>query len=81
MQATPRGDSVRYPDVYLVDLRFEKDVAFGDAHAVFGLDVFNALNARTPLQRTRSLNSRQAGYLLDSVGPRVLRFRVRLGWR
>jgi Carboxypeptidase regulatory-like domain len=81
VQATSRGDSMRYEDLYLVDLRVEKQLAIGDAHVTFGVDVFNALNARTPLQRARSLNSRQAGYLLDAVGPRVLRLGVRLGWR
>lgn len=81
VQATSRSDSFRYDDLYLVDLRLEKQFDLHGVHAILGVDVFNALNARTPLQRSRILNTKRAGYLLDAVGPRVLRLGLRLGWR
>jgi hypothetical protein len=81
VQATSRSDSFRYDDLYLVDLRLEKQFELGAVHAILGVDVFNALNSRTPLQRTRILNTKRAGFLLDAVGPRVLRLGLRLGWR
>jgi hypothetical protein len=81
VQATPRADSFRYPDVYQVDLRLEREVLRGDFRAAFGLDVFNLLNETPALLRQRELNSPSGNALLEAVGARTLRLGVRLGIR
>jgi len=81
VQATPRADSFRYPDVYQVDLRLEHEVRRGDFRAAVGLDVFNLFNETPALLRQRELNSATGNVLLEAVGARTLRLGVRLGMR
>jgi hypothetical protein len=81
VQATPRADSFRYPDVYQLDMRLEREVRRGDFRAVFGIDVFNLLNDTPALLRQRELNSPSGNALVEAVGARTLRLGIRLGMR
>ncbi len=81
VQATPRADSFRYPDVYQVDLRLEREVRRGDFRTAVGLDVFNLLNDTPALLRQRELDSPNGNALLEAVGARTLRLGIRLGMR
>ncbi len=81
VQATSRADSYRYPDLYQVNLRLERELRRNDFRATLGLDVFNLLNDTPALLRDRWLNYGGANQLLDSVGARTLRLGLRLGLR
>jgi hypothetical protein len=81
VQATPHADSFRYPDVYQVDLRLERELRRGDFRAAIGLDVFNLFNDTPALLRQRELNSPSGNALLEAVGARTLRLGLRLGMR
>lgn len=81
VQATPEADSYRYPDLYQVDLRLERELRRGDFSATVGLDVFNLLNDTPALLRQRELNFKGGNALLEAVGARTLRLGIRLGMR
>src|SRR5262249_39584428 len=56
VQATPYGDTFRAPDLYLVDLRLEKDFTYRDVKIAASLEAFNLLDNRVTLQQSRQLN-------------------------
>jgi hypothetical protein len=76
----------RYPDVHVVDLRLEKEFSFSDFGLILGVDVFNAFNASTVLQRQGVLAQNGApiangGSVLETLSPRIFRLGARLSFR
>jgi hypothetical protein len=51
MLASDRPDQLRYDDLHIVNLRLAKEFRFSDFGLTLGVDVFNALNEATELQR------------------------------
>ncbi|MEM7352492.1 MAG: carboxypeptidase regulatory-like domain-containing protein [Acidobacteriota bacterium] len=78
VQATPDTDTFRLDDVYLVDLRLEKELRLGPTRAALSLDVFNLLDAGYVLERERQLNSPLADQVRETLSPRSLRFGLRV---
>ena len=78
VQATKSTDSYRLEDVFLLDLRLEKEFRLGPKRASVSLDVFNLLNAGYVLERERQLNSPLSNQISESLSPRALRFGLRL---
>ena len=75
---TPDLDSVRYPDVHVVDLRAQKAFKLARLNATFDVDLFNAFNANTVLQQDRQADSSSFRQAREIIAPRVLRFGLRL---
>ncbi len=75
-------DSIRAPNVYSLDLRLEKDMAFTDnLSGILSLDAFNVTNQNTVLQRNRSLEATRANFVTQTLAPRIYRLGFRLNWR
>jgi hypothetical protein len=75
--ATPTVDVTRYPQLWDLDLRVNKNVKI-TGPLVFNIsaDVFNVMNSNTELGRTRRLNSAAFGQLNDILSPRIARITV-----
>jgi hypothetical protein len=71
-------DAVRYDDVHMVDLRAQKAFRLGRVNATFDVDLFNAFNNNTALQRNRQFDSDSFGQTREIIAPRVLRFGLRV---
>ena len=80
VQVTSRSDQFRLDDLYLVDLRLEKEVSSKRLATTFAVDAFNLFNRSAVLQRSHRLNGPQPLFVEDLLGPRVLRLGVRLAW-
>jgi hypothetical protein len=79
--ATEKVDTVRYPNLWDLDLRLSKNFNFGErAHFTLIAELFNALNAKTELTRFREASSSAFNRLDEVLSPRVLRFGARLGF-
>jgi hypothetical protein len=75
-------DQFRTDDIFTVDLRLEKDLAFADnLGATISIDAFNVLNENYVLQRERQLNGARANFLDETLSPRIYRLGFRLNWR
>ncbi len=80
--AVPTVDRFRADDVYDLDLRVEKAMAFtDDLSGILSLDAFNVTNRSSVLQRDRELNAETANFLTESLSPRIYRLGFRLSWR
>src|SRR5262249_42520140 len=76
--ATPDLDTVRYGDLWNLDLRLSKNFAVaGRKGLVLTADLFNALNNATELNRNRQATPASFTRLDEVLSPRVLRFGVR----
>jgi hypothetical protein len=79
--ATPAVDTVRYPNLWDLDLRLAKNFRFGQSgSASFIFDCFNVFNSNTVLNVTRSADSPVFGEINELLSPRIFRFGVRLGF-
>ncbi len=75
-------DDFRADNIYTLDLRLEKDMAFTDnLSGILSLDAFNVTNENYILQRDRSLEARTANFVTESLSPRIYRLGFRLNWR
>lgn len=82
LQVTDRIDEFRNPDLVVVDLRLSKDFRLrGALDATVSLEVFNALDRRTALERELNVESFFAGTPSRTVSPRVFRLGFRLAWK
>jgi len=78
LQATDDADDFSNDDIQIVDLRLEKDFDIGDSfNFTLGLELFNAFNDATVLQRQHRLNTGASNNVLETVSPRVWRVGVR----
>lgn len=76
---SPKVDTVRYEDLWNVDLRLSKNLRLGGSmNAVLAVDCFNVLNASTELNRVRNVSSSAFGRLDELLSPRVFRLGMRL---
>jgi hypothetical protein len=76
-------DAFRTDDLFIVDFRIEKEfAASGNTSLTFSIDGFNLLNDALVLSRaSRNLNAGSAGWLNETLAPRIWRLGVRLSWR
>jgi hypothetical protein len=79
---TSELDQFRTDDIYVLDLRLEKDMQFTDnLSGILSLDAFNVNNDNSVLQRDRSLHTPTANYVNQTLSPRIYRLGFRLNWR
>ena len=62
------------------DLRIEKEFRFNQVGLTLGVDLFNALNENTVLQRELRLNQPRGDYLFESLSPRIFRLGARISF-
>ncbi len=75
-------DSFRYDDVFVADLRLDKEfAASGNTSLTFSIDAFNVFNDGSVTSRTTNLGSGSADWVRATVSPRVYRLGVRINWR
>ena len=77
LQATEQADQFSNDDVHVVDLRVEKEFGFNNYNFTLGLELFNALNESTVLQRQHRLAIGTTGFVNEILSPRVWRVGVR----
>jgi hypothetical protein len=68
----------RNPNIHMVDLRAEKSFTIRGFSAIANVDLFNALNNNTLLQRNRQVNSALFNQTREIIAPRIIRFGLRL---
>jgi hypothetical protein len=73
----PLGN-VRLPAFHTLDFRVDKRLTVGRVNLTAAMDVFNLFNANTTLSQQRNQNGSTANQISSILGPRVLRFGVRL---
>jgi hypothetical protein len=78
--ATDAVDRFSLDDLHMLDLRVEKEVAISEFGLTFGLEVFNALNDGTVLQRRTQLNTASADHVTEVVSPRIFRATFRFSF-
>jgi hypothetical protein len=81
VQVSKSLDDDRLDNVMTLDLRLDKTFSLRDFGVTVGLDVFNALNDTTVLQRGRSATAGSYTFIQETVSPRILRAGVRLTFR
>jgi hypothetical protein len=75
-------DDFRYDDVFVADLRIEKEfAATGNLGLTFSIDAFNIFNEGYVLRRNTNLNSGSADWVIATLSPRIYRLGVRISWR
>ncbi|HEV2721048.1 MAG TPA: hypothetical protein VG323_13590, partial [Thermoanaerobaculia bacterium] len=80
VEPSPVG-SVRFPNVYELDLRAAKDFRFFNRVGItLSADLFNVPNQRTILQRQTDLASSGLGRITELQSPRVWRFGARVNF-
>ncbi len=75
------NDKYSNPDIFLFDLSFQKGFTFNDFNITAQLDIFNLFNNNSALQRRHRVNIGSAGWLLETVPPRIVRLGVRFKFR
>jgi hypothetical protein len=77
---SPDLDSMRYDDLWNLDLRVARTFRFGSASTQVIADLFNVFNANTELVRNRNIDSPTFRRIAQNLSPRILRFGVRVGF-
>jgi hypothetical protein len=77
---SPDLDSIRYDDLWNLDLRVARSFMIGRRSTQLIADLFNVMNANTGLVRNRNLDSPSFGRIAQNLSPRILRFGVRVGF-
>jgi carboxypeptidase family protein/TonB-dependent receptor-like protein len=73
--------SLRFPNVFELDLRFAKDFRFYNRYGItLAGDLFNVPNKRTILQRETDLSVSNADYITEMQSPRVWRLSARVNF-
>jgi hypothetical protein len=89
VQVVP-NDEYRLDDIHILDLRLEKEFTFSDFGLTLGVDVFNALNDGTVLQRNHRLRvgpsavnplAPASDFVTEVTSPRIFRLGARLSFR
>ncbi len=74
-------DDFRLSDIYLLDLRLEKEIRLREGLALSILvDAFNLTNDTAVQSRVENLSLTQALWAQDTISPRVYRLGLRLRW-
>jgi hypothetical protein len=77
---SPDLDSMRYDDLWNLDLRVARSFRIGSASTQFIADLFNVFNANTVLVRNRNIDSPTFQRIAQNLSPRIIRFGVRVGF-
>jgi hypothetical protein len=77
IMTTLNADDFSNEDVHVVDLRLEKELSFESYSFTVGVELFNAFNESTVLQRQHRLDRSNSDYVQEILSPRVWRFGVR----
>jgi len=73
--------SLRFPNVFELDLRFAKDFRFYNRYGItLAGDLFNVPNKRTILQRETDMSVANADYITEMQSPRVWRLSARVNF-
>jgi hypothetical protein len=75
----PLGDT-RLEQLWVADLRVEKQFTFGQQRFSAMMDIFNLFNEPTVLGRERRQNLSTANRVQDILSARIVRFGVRFNW-
>ncbi len=70
-------DEFRFPNVYTVDGRIEKDVKLQRANVTLLMEGFNLFNRAYTLQRQSRINTATANEVREILSPRIIRFGAR----
>jgi hypothetical protein len=74
-------NSERFPAVKTLDLNFDKTIRLGGSRRVtLNAALFNIVNSNTTLGATARQNTSTANFLTSTVGPRVIRFGLRVNF-
>jgi len=76
----PAVDTLRFKDLWDLDLRLAKDVRAGNVSLKITADLFNVFNGNTELNRQRNLLSPAFNQLTSNLSPRILRLGVRFNF-
>ena len=79
LQATDSNTEFSLDDTNVIDLRIEKELGWSDYNFTVGVELFNALNESTVLQRRHQMLIGQANHVTEILSPRI--FRVSLRFR
>jgi hypothetical protein len=77
---TPELDALRFEDLWNLDLRVAKNIAYNRLNVQLVADLFNVTNNNVDLNRQRNLGSPVFNQLTSNLSPRILRFGVRIGF-
>lgn len=77
---TPEIDTLRYDDLWNVDLRVKKELNADRVRIQLIGDVFNVLNSNTVLIRNRALDSEVFNEIAQNLSPRIFRVGVIVGF-
>ncbi len=80
LQATTNADDFRHDDIHMVDLRVEKEFGFKDSRFTVGVELFNAFNESTVLQRQHRLGVGTTDHVIEIISPQVFRLGVRFAF-
>jgi hypothetical protein len=80
LQATDNADDYQYDDIHIVDLRVEKEFSLKDSRFTVGVELFNAFNESTVLQRQHRLGLGSTDFVREIVSPQVFRLGVRFAF-
>ncbi|HKI84441.1 MAG TPA: hypothetical protein VKA63_08895, partial [Candidatus Krumholzibacteria bacterium] len=79
---TPKPDSQRFPNVQILNLRLEKDITLPQQVGLnIALDVFNAFNSGTVLQRQTRLGTGTSDFVFETMSPRIFRIGATITFR
>jgi len=73
------GDN-RLPALHMLDVRLDRGFALGRLTVLPAMDVFNLLNAGTPLSIRPVQNASNANQISSILAPRIVRFGLRTEW-
>jgi hypothetical protein len=73
-------DSVRFENLWNLDLRFAKSAQFGRTNVQLIADLFNVMNSNTEITRERNAGSPNVRVLGSNLSPRIVRFGARFGF-
>jgi hypothetical protein len=73
-------DSVRFENLWNLDLRWSKSARFGRANVQLIADLFNVFNGNTEITRERNAASPNFQVLGSNLSPRIVRFGARVGF-
>lgn len=80
VMVAPKPDAFKNDDLHILDLRLEKEFKFNAVGLTLGVDVFNATNEGTVLQRNLRLGRPNSDYVQEVVSPRIFRIGARISF-
>ena len=82
MLISPDLDTIRFDNLWDLDLRWAWNAKFGGSHGnlQFITDLFNVFNSATEINRVRNAGASNFQALTSNLSPRILRFGMRVGF-